>query len=119
MQVVPAGLGRECGEREGEKSPAGADISAATLVQTRLLQSDRSPGVLSAVEPMDRLIDAMRKAELVAERTYTVAVTFTVLDESDPYLRSEQAVEEAFERWLEGRGVQVHVVNVQPAGGED
>jgi hypothetical protein len=51
--------------------------------------------------------------------TYTVAVTFTVKKALEPHFQDEQAVEGAFQEWLEGLGAMVHVVHVQPAGDED
>jgi hypothetical protein len=51
--------------------------------------------------------------------TYTVAVTFTVKEASERHFQDEQAVERAFQEWLEGRGAMVHLVHVQSAGDED
>jgi len=52
--------------------------------------------------------------------TYTVTVTFTVNEVSEPrFFGDEQAVEKTLQEWLEGLGAMVHVIHVQPAGDED
>jgi hypothetical protein len=52
------------------------------------------------------------------DTTYTVTVTFTVHEDSDPYLQSVPAIEEEFEHWLENLKVTVHKVTVKPAASE-
>jgi hypothetical protein len=49
----------------------------------------------------------------MADTTYTVAVTFTVHEDSDPYLQSVAAIEEEFESWLESLKAAVHDVTVK------
>ena len=47
------------------------------------------------------------------DRTYLVAVTFTVDENTDEFLQSEQAITEEFESWLESLRATVHNVTVR------
>lgn len=55
----------------------------------------------------------------MTDKTYSVAVTFTVHAHSDPHLQGAQAIEEEFESWLESLKATVHRVTVQPAAEDE